>query len=69
MLFVVSICYFSHYVTKILEESNLKEEGFPLVHSVRVQSIMVGKTRQQELRELVTLYPQSGSREVNAVLS
>lgn len=28
MLFVVSICYFSHYVTKILDGSNLREEYF-----------------------------------------
>lgn len=39
--------------------SNFRKVGFILGYSLRVQFITVGKTRQQELRQLVTLCAQS----------
>lgn len=50
-------------VIKYPDRSNLrKEEGLVLAHSLRIQSIMVGKTQQQEHEILVALHWQLASR-------
>lgn len=48
---------------KIPGKSNLRRERFVLVHSSRVESIMVGSPEGRSLKQLVTLQPRSGHRE------
>lgn len=50
-LFVfVNIHHISHCCNKILNQSNLKKEGFVLASRWRAQSIMAGMSSRQELR-------------------
>lgn len=56
---VNSHSYFSCCHDKILYNGTLREEGFVLVHGVKQQSIMVGKSWQQE--------PEAGDHMASAV--
>ena len=48
------------YLTKRLKQ------GFIYAHGLRSQSMGVGKAQQQDLEPAIILYPQSGSREMDA---
>lgn len=54
--------YYSHCCNKIPNKSNSRKEG-SVYFSTRVQSATAGKAWRQELKRLVTLHPQSGSRD------
>jgi hypothetical protein len=45
------------------KRSNLRKERFTLAHNLRAQSIMAEKAWSRSLKQVVTLYLQSGSRE------
>lgn len=47
---------------KYLDQSNLGERGFILVHGSRLQSITVGQSQWQKLTQVI-LYPQSQGRQ------
>lgn len=51
-------------LSKYVDQSKLRKDGTVLAHCSKVQSFRVGISWQKELRQLLTLHPQSRSSEI-----